>query len=511
MTRGHYLDMMGQFTGYRPQGDAVQRGGSRVALSGIRDHMAFLHPDITSEMEDLHIERYTRLALLLLFGCVLFPNTSGSLVSMRFLHHLQQLDDLPLYSWGDAVLAYLYRSMCQASMLCAVDICGFLPLLQRIMSLQTPLPPLAPGEAYPFLPLASRWVLRRGNYRGTDAHHNLLLVRDMLDMLVAEQFIWTPYSNELLAQLPNYCLVDQLLWSTSVPMIFFYVVEYHATECVLRQFHRPQPIPEEPAWVPTHYQRDDRVRVDDIFMGWLEQQVYIWEQREYRIPPPPSFTQEATIHLYSSWYRRHTRLVIGNPIHVLGERYRPYAGRHESLAIGHHMVYQLGQEIQQHANSVALVEYGRWVVDLARRTLFQARDGMSLDHEAQYAVPEDYHRVEDRLTRDVDGRRRLSYASSPAVDADLPHAQASSQPIFEATTCFDEDTTDAYTQEADETTVVDGPTAYSSDPASCGVDAVTHPHIKRWLDDDDPDSVRGRQGMQLRPATALKHTGCWTH
>ena len=28
-----------------------------------------------------------------------------------------------------------------------------------------------------------------------------------------------------------------------------------------------------------------------------------------------------------------------------------------------------------------------------------------------------------------------------------------SQPIFEATTCFDEDTTDAYTQAADETTV----------------------------------------------------------
>jgi len=127
MTRAQFLDMMGHFTGYRPQGDA---GGSRVALSAIRDHMAFLHPDITGETEDLHIERYTRLALLLLFGCVLFPNTSGSKVSMRFLHHLQELDGLPQYSWGAAVLAYLYRSMCRASMGPAVDICGFLPLLQ---------------------------------------------------------------------------------------------------------------------------------------------------------------------------------------------------------------------------------------------------------------------------------------------------------------------------------------------------------------------------------------------
>ena len=52
------------------------------------------------------------------------------------------------------------------------------------MPLQSPLPALAPGEAYPFLPLSSRWILRRGNYRGTDAHHNLPLIRDVLDMLV---------------------------------------------------------------------------------------------------------------------------------------------------------------------------------------------------------------------------------------------------------------------------------------------------------------------------------------
>ncbi|XP_070022677.1 protein MAIN-LIKE 2-like [Nicotiana sylvestris] len=145
--RAQFLDMMMHFTGYRPQGDA---GGSRVALSAIRDHMAFLHPDITGETEDLHIERYMELALLLLFGCVLLPNTSGSKVSMRFLHHLQKLDGLPQYSWGAAVFAYLYRSMCRASMGPAVDICGFLPLLQvwawqRIMSLQPPLPALTPG------------------------------------------------------------------------------------------------------------------------------------------------------------------------------------------------------------------------------------------------------------------------------------------------------------------------------------------------------------------------------
>ncbi|XP_019240947.1 PREDICTED: serine/threonine-protein phosphatase 7 long form homolog [Nicotiana attenuata] len=127
MTRAQLADMMGQLTGSRPQGD---RGGNRVALSFIRDQMAVLHPDITHETEHLWIQRYTRLALLLLFGCVLFPDTSGNKVSMRFLHCLEQLDELPQYSWGATVLAYLYRSMCRASVGPAVDICGFLPLLQ---------------------------------------------------------------------------------------------------------------------------------------------------------------------------------------------------------------------------------------------------------------------------------------------------------------------------------------------------------------------------------------------
>ncbi|XP_019252909.1 PREDICTED: serine/threonine-protein phosphatase 7 long form homolog [Nicotiana attenuata] len=485
LTRTQFLDMIGQLTGFRLEGGA---GGSRVLLSAIRDHMAFLHPDITGETEDLHIERYTRLALLLLFGCVLFTNTSGSTVSLRFLHHLQRLDDLPQYSWGAAVLAYLYRSMCRESMGPAVDICGLLPLLQP------PLPPLAPGQAYQFLPLASRWILQRGNYRGSDAHHNLPLVRDVLDML----FVWTPYNNELLAQLPDICSADRLLWRTSVPMIFFDQVEYHATERVLRQFHRPQPIPGEPGWEATHYQRDDRARVDVTYMAWLEQQVHTWEERGHRIPPAPTFTQEATIHLYVSWYRHHTRRMIGNPIHVLGDRYRPYVGRHEALAIGTHSLYQLGQEMRQHDDNPALVDYGRRVEQLARRTLLQARDaargrrgggpqqgvyeallgppveghdgnfgdeslgddqsgyGPQVDepsssmpsYNLQLSLPasqvtpsgalsitgtfdgdvDQYFAYpstasEDRPTRDVDGGRRLSYASSPAVDADLPQAQ----------------------------------------------------------------------------------------
>nr|XP_016454558.1 PREDICTED: serine/threonine-protein phosphatase 7 long form homolog [Nicotiana tabacum] len=107
MMHAQYLDLLQQFTGFRPRGEAAASGGSLISVTAIRQHSEVLHPDITGEIEDQHIYWYTRLALLLLFGSVLFPNTSENLVSMRFLHHLQQLDELPQYSWDAIVLAYL--------------------------------------------------------------------------------------------------------------------------------------------------------------------------------------------------------------------------------------------------------------------------------------------------------------------------------------------------------------------------------------------------------------------
>nr|XP_009796744.1 PREDICTED: serine/threonine-protein phosphatase 7 long form homolog [Nicotiana sylvestris] len=339
-----------------PQGEVAVRVGSHISVTAIRQHMEVLHPDITDETEDLHIGRYTRLALFLVFGSVLFPNTSGNLVSLRFLHHLQLLDELPQYSWGAAILAYLYMSMCWAS-----------------MGTQPPLPPLEPGVAPPFLPLATRWVLRHGNYRDSDAHHNLLLVRGVLDMLVAGQFIWTPYNNELLADLPDYCSVGRLLWSTSVPIMCLDVVEHHAIE----------------------------------------------------------------------------------------------------RAIGHHMFYHLGQEIQQHGDNAAVVEHGRRVEGMALRTLQRAREGARLDYAAEYAVAEEHH-----WGRPVPRGRGWARGRAIPRGRGAPRGcgrrrGASSQPITEVT-------------------VADGPTTPSTDPASCTVDADAHPHIKRRLDDDDHDIVPGR-------------------
>ncbi|XP_033515586.1 uncharacterized protein [Nicotiana tomentosiformis] len=91
------------------------------------------------------------------------------------------------------------------------------------------------------------------------------------------------------------------------------------------------------------------------------------------------------------WYHSVTRLFIGNPVHHAGGRYIPYTGRHE--AIGLHLFYQLGLQMQQYTGegAAALHEYGCQVTDMASRTWRRARDDKRLGYEANYLLPEQYH------------------------------------------------------------------------------------------------------------------------
>ncbi|XP_070054595.1 serine/threonine-protein phosphatase 7 long form homolog [Nicotiana tomentosiformis] len=115
-TGDQYLETLQRLTGFRLEEEGVLVGASRLALTPVRLHLEAIHDDITHNTPELHIHRYTRLLLLLMFGGVVFPNTSGNLVSLRFFHHLERLDDLHQYSWGAAILGYLYRQMCRTFM-----------------------------------------------------------------------------------------------------------------------------------------------------------------------------------------------------------------------------------------------------------------------------------------------------------------------------------------------------------------------------------------------------------
>ena len=56
------------------------------------------------------------------------------------------------------------------------------------------------------------------------------------------QIVWEPYTH-MQGSLPVYCTAGQHIWRAEVPLIFFWIVEWHHPKRVLRQFGMKQPIP----------------------------------------------------------------------------------------------------------------------------------------------------------------------------------------------------------------------------------------------------------------------------
>ncbi|KAL0423894.1 UNVERIFIED_CONTAM: protein MAINTENANCE OF MERISTEMS [Sesamum radiatum] len=59
--------------------------------------------------------QYARAVALLLLGGTMCPDSSGNLVSLLYLAKLEDIVAARNYSWGNAVLAFLYRELCNAS------------------------------------------------------------------------------------------------------------------------------------------------------------------------------------------------------------------------------------------------------------------------------------------------------------------------------------------------------------------------------------------------------------
>uniref|UniRef100_A0A1S4BW15 Aminotransferase-like plant mobile domain-containing protein n=1 Tax=Nicotiana tabacum TaxID=4097 RepID=A0A1S4BW15_TOBAC len=78
-TGDDYLNMLQRFTGLQPAKLTVLSGASRLQLMPIRKYLVLLHAEITDYSPLEAIDRQTWLSLLMMFGGILFPNTSGNL------------------------------------------------------------------------------------------------------------------------------------------------------------------------------------------------------------------------------------------------------------------------------------------------------------------------------------------------------------------------------------------------------------------------------------------------
>ncbi|XP_027768548.1 serine/threonine-protein phosphatase 7 long form homolog [Solanum pennellii] len=107
-------------------------GASRVRIHSITGYLRDqLQVDPIRDATPVErVERIARLYMLVILGGILFSNTLENLISLQYLAFLDPIHDVGKYSWGSALLAYLYRALCRASIGNVVDICGFIPLLQ---------------------------------------------------------------------------------------------------------------------------------------------------------------------------------------------------------------------------------------------------------------------------------------------------------------------------------------------------------------------------------------------
>ncbi|KAL9687586.1 hypothetical protein QQ045_031991 [Rhodiola kirilowii] len=85
---------------------------------------------VPADATDAEVQRYAGVYILPMLGSSLFSDSSGSEISLHFLPLLVDLDSLSSYSWGGAVLAYLYRSLCNACESKATQLSGCVILLQ---------------------------------------------------------------------------------------------------------------------------------------------------------------------------------------------------------------------------------------------------------------------------------------------------------------------------------------------------------------------------------------------
>ncbi|XP_019157769.1 PREDICTED: serine/threonine-protein phosphatase 7 long form homolog [Ipomoea nil] len=199
-------------------------------------------PRLTDASTDDDVAFATRAYLIRVLGGFLFPDTSKSLLNLNLLPYLEDFEDCGQYSWGSAVLAFLYRALCNASEHAKSHVCGCLLLLQ-IWAWER-LPMVRPEGFLPAhdgqdLPLASRWG---GPHDwATVPNHVVRAYRDQLDRVQTDSFVFQPY-RLLLHRLPDYCRAGEDIWTAEVPLIFGYVVEEYFPSRFCRQFGAQQPM-----------------------------------------------------------------------------------------------------------------------------------------------------------------------------------------------------------------------------------------------------------------------------
>nr|ABA98396.2 hypothetical protein LOC_Os12g27390 [Oryza sativa Japonica Group] len=230
-----------------------------------------LHPDA----DEYSVLRALEAYLLWLFGWVMFTNTHGHAVDRGLIHYARaiadtELENVPQWSWGSAVLAATYRALCEA---CTKTDAGAIfagcPLLVQLWPAERFAigRPVVDPIAYT-IGRSAEWPEdgpTMGTYwcrRGRSYAH-----------VQPNDVVWEPYTEEAVTAraplgLSSLCTRDMAYWLMTLPMVFDIYVEPHCPQRMMRQFGLRQV--DSPRTATRHTMGTTRTIVIDEFVPHSE-------------------------------------------------------------------------------------------------------------------------------------------------------------------------------------------------------------------------------------------------
>lgn len=100
---------------------------NKIRITSIANHLC--ENPITDDEDPNRIVQYARGLVMLMLGGVLFATKDQNMMPLFHLQALQDVENIPKLSWGSAVLAFLYRELCNNSQGDPEGISGPLQLL----------------------------------------------------------------------------------------------------------------------------------------------------------------------------------------------------------------------------------------------------------------------------------------------------------------------------------------------------------------------------------------------